>query len=312
MNMRRGFTLIEMMVVVTVCLGLMTMVVPVFRLVTKTTVRIERKLAVYEAARMMLDYYETEINSAVYDTRGNQFGIKHGQFNDTDPFTPAVSATRYGASQRHCGELTYLRMPSFSSNTTMGSHYLNMCLYNYTWAAEVNLCAMGHNALSSDSSWPRTQFLADVTKGNTSGYLSQVHWAVTSAGHDTPAKATCPGFEWGSGDIADDEAGHGRSLPTLDVLDFEVAYWDDVEHTFKNLPNLTSAYFAPPPKAIRCTITVCDSDKRETLTLSRITRINGGTGSGVLASGSPDTTLLDPSPYNRLKNMKVLYPWRSY
>src|SRR6185369_16877631 len=73
-----GFTLVEMMIVITISLALMTMVVPIFNLVTRTTIRIERKLAVYEAARMMLDFYENEIENEIYDSRGNHFGIKHG------------------------------------------------------------------------------------------------------------------------------------------------------------------------------------------------------------------------------------------
>ncbi|MCW8129146.1 MAG: prepilin-type N-terminal cleavage/methylation domain-containing protein [Planctomycetota bacterium] len=307
-----GFTLLEMMVTVAICLMMMAMVVPVFQVVTRSTSRIERKLAVHEAARMVLDFYDAEIQSAVYDSRGNHFGIKSVAYDDGDSFTPAGAATRYGHSQRHGSELSYLRMPSFSANTAYASHDLGMALFNYSWDEDVNLVALGHVLASSDYAYERAGALADVSQGRTTGYLSRAHYRATSAGRDMPAKALGPGFEWGAGGLCDDEAGHGRGLSALDVVDFEVAYWDDAARAFKNLPDFTAVYFAPPPKAIRITVTVADANKRETLTFSRITRVPGGTASGALPSGAPDASNTDPSPYNRLKDLKALYPWRGY
>lgn len=307
-----GFTLLEMMITVATCLMMMVMVVPIFQAVTKSTSRIERKLSTYEAARMVLDFYDAEIQSAVYDSRGNQFGIKSVAYDDSDSFTPAGSASRYGQSRRHGSELTYLRMPSFSANTAYASHDLGMALFNYSWDEDVNLVALGHVLASSDYTSERTNARADVSLGKTTGYLSHAHHRATSVGRDMPAKALGPGFEWGSGGLCDDEAGHGRYLSTLDVMDFEVSYWDDVARAFKNLPDFTAVYFAPPPKAIRITVTVADVNKREMLSFSRITLVPGGTSNGAISADPPDTSNTDPSPYNRLKDLKALYPWRAY
>ena len=43
----RGFTLLEMMVVVTISLLLMVLVVPIFQICTRTVRTVERKLALY-------------------------------------------------------------------------------------------------------------------------------------------------------------------------------------------------------------------------------------------------------------------------
>src|SRR5476649_1096975 len=84
----RAFTLVEMMVVLTVSLLLMTMIVPIFRLSTKTVQVVERKLAVYESARNVLDLVESELQLAISNEKGEHFSIKHVSWIDTDTFTP--------------------------------------------------------------------------------------------------------------------------------------------------------------------------------------------------------------------------------
>ena len=54
---RRGFTLLEMMTVLAISLGLMLIIVPVFTVSTRVVERVERKLAVYESARGILDMF---------------------------------------------------------------------------------------------------------------------------------------------------------------------------------------------------------------------------------------------------------------
>lgn len=86
----RGFTLLEMMVVVTISLLLMVLVVPIFQICTRTVRTVERKLALYEAARNILDVLEFEVRLVAQNERGEHLSIKSVYFDDNDP-NPVVS-----------------------------------------------------------------------------------------------------------------------------------------------------------------------------------------------------------------------------
>lgn len=85
---QRAFTLVEMMVVLTVSLLMMTMIVPIFKVSTRTVQTVERKLAVYEAARNIIEIIESDVQLAMSNEKGDHFSIKHVSWLDTDPFTP--------------------------------------------------------------------------------------------------------------------------------------------------------------------------------------------------------------------------------
>jgi hypothetical protein len=102
-----------------------------------------------------------------------------------------------------------------------------------------------------------------------------------------------------------------------------VAYRNDRARAFKDVPSDTLLAFTPAPKAIRITITVCDRDKRNVVTVSRIIQMPVGMGTcddetdGVRPNGdSPQINLgakestwrldVDPTPYNRTKDLKKL------
>ncbi|HYF50696.1 MAG TPA: type II secretion system protein [Planctomycetota bacterium] len=317
-----GFTLLEMMVVVLIALVLMSMLVPVFQVTTRTVMTVERRLSAYEAARMMLDFYEGEIQMAGFDCRGNHFGIKKTEWEDTDKFTPAGTTERYASSLRHASEISFIKPPSYTYYSTY-SVSQNTALVNNAWAVDCNITYMSHD-LACSRNWQRAGKLGDVSALTTSGFNIQRLWAEHTGAYyaDPPANtillysppdptptSIAPGFEgapWGG---YDNGGGHGSYVPQLPVMDFDVQYWDEAAKEFKNVPKDTAAYFAPVPKAVRITITCCDSDKRAKVTLSRIVRIPVGTGSGALAGNAPDPNM-NPTPYNRLKDMKALYPNR--
>lgn len=83
----RGFTLAEMMIVLVIALILMTMSVPVFKVSTQTVQKIEQKLALYEAARNLLDFMEAETRLAACNERGGHWSLKSIAYPDNDPFT---------------------------------------------------------------------------------------------------------------------------------------------------------------------------------------------------------------------------------
>jgi type II secretory pathway pseudopilin PulG len=130
MRQTRGFTVIEMMVVVTICLTMMMLVVPIFQVTTRTVTHVEEKLAVYEAARNILDNIEQEVRQAVTNERGEHFSIKACAYADTDKFTPdednnpgTLDLTRYKFSRREADCVNYIKPQTgaFHSNNGMAS-----------------------------------------------------------------------------------------------------------------------------------------------------------------------------------------------
>jgi prepilin-type N-terminal cleavage/methylation domain-containing protein len=320
---KRGFTLLEMMVVAMVALILMSMIVPIFQVTTRSVATVEKKLAVYEAARMILDFYEGEITTAAFDCRGNQFGIKATEWTDNDKFTPAGTSERYAASLRHGGSISFVKPPSYIYYSAYGFGQ-NTALVNPTWGVDCNISYIT-SSLAASKAFTRAPQLDNVSTITTSGYNMQRHWAENTGLYyaDAPANtipmyspkdhcptSLAPGFEFEPYGGYDNDAGHGSYQPAMAVIDFDIAYWDEAARDFKHLPKDTAAYFAPPPKAVRITITVCDPDKRARVTLQRVVRIPVGTGPGVLAATAPDPKYMLPSPYNRLKDLKALYPLR--
>lgn len=111
-----GFTIIEMMVVLAICVSLMLLIVPIFRVSTGTVRNVEEKLAAYEAARNILDVMEQEIKQSMMNERGEHFSIKSVPYKDTDPFTPdqtgsaaTMDTTKYTYSRREACTLNLMR-----------------------------------------------------------------------------------------------------------------------------------------------------------------------------------------------------------
>jgi len=131
----RGFTILEMMVVLAISLVLMVMVVPIFQVTTRTVQTVERKLAIYEAARNILDILDYEVRMAVINERGNTFTLKNCMYTDTDlnnrvspPGTPSPATGKWDAlgyrqSRREGDGITYVKMQGggfrWADNTLM-------------------------------------------------------------------------------------------------------------------------------------------------------------------------------------------------
>jgi type II secretory pathway pseudopilin PulG len=126
--MRRstGFTMLEIMVVIALVLMIIVVVLPIFQVTTKTIQTVERRLAVYEAARSILDTIENELRLAVINERGEMLQIKSMNYTDTDvskgtlcdPSKRAAANTNpalfepmgYRGKRREADALNYVKM----------------------------------------------------------------------------------------------------------------------------------------------------------------------------------------------------------
>jgi hypothetical protein len=177
------------------------------------------------------------------------------------------------------------------------------------------------DATASASRWTRPEQLADVSQ-------IELAFVFLSMGdqYNGPGGGTVTHF-----DQVPDVLGPGREVRTpnyytgnfgnmrqrrlgqMKIMDLALSYWDDTVKQFKDLPDNTAVYFWPPPKCIRATITVCDFEKRVTLTLSRVIQIPLGTGPGGVNTAALDTAYYTPAAgnntpaiYNRTKYMPLL------
>ncbi len=322
---RAGFTLVEMMLVLFVSMLLMTMVMPVFRVSTRAVQTIERKLAVYEAARNILDVIEIEIQQAALNERGEHFSLKRVTFTDTDPFTPSA-VTRFFGSKREAGSINYLKHQPGGLNYNSSTPYrggMPFALCYSTSAGTINEGYLGSvNSTLLYNVTDQTAKLADVSQieckphanpKNEPPYYTTDPVTHVSTGHlgDEPDDWSAPGHEVNAPKYI--ECG-GSSYYQFDItpiktIDIVFAYWDATTSTWNDVPDGSAIYFAPPPKAVRVTILVCDFQKRATGIFSRVVALPCGWGNGVVTD-SRDGVLTDPSTplYNRTKDLKKIDP----
>ena len=326
---QNGFTILEMIIVLAISLLLMVLVIPVFKVTSNTVQVVERKLAAYEAARNTLDRFECEIHAVFMNEKGDQFGIKSCHYLDTDTFTPAAvpagSDGPFNFSRRQMDALYYMRRTAgarWSISPYSGSAWHPFAEPSQVYYPDIFRTYLRPNLLYGKLQWPytpngyRDTLLADVSQIQANFYMD-MRWTNTgdywSGGQDVG---------WASNELMNQMTpGSEKNAPNDPVtniyaksnaggplMDLEFAYWDDNVHKFLKLPDFTAVYFAPAPKAIRITITVCDRDKHARVTLCRIVKIPVGNGMGTV-NDTRDADFCNPSyPYNRTKNLKLLEP----
>lgn len=349
----RGFTLVEMLIVLAISLMLMVLVVPVFQVTTKTVQTVERKLSVYEAARNILDIIEADVKLAVMNERGGHWSLKSVAWEDNDAFTPPGSAIIPGAtdasslaykeSRRFADAVNYVRLEgagNASNEDTAGkplsrfpggkafplSYYPNTNDYPEMWRTSLRTSLLYQNMLESNDEefsdaapntrWTRNEQLADVSVNETTfvyySVLDQFRWWNTGPFYMTRHYDQVPDPIGVGKEVKVVPAYHGnqgsmvmRRISGIRVLDLDASYWDDTQNKFVDPPDNTVIYFWPAPKAIRVTITVCDADKRSTLTLCRVIYIPIGFSDGNVAN-TMDTSYTAPASFNRTKYMPKL------
>ena len=362
LRITRGFTLVEMMVVLTVSLLLMTMIVPIFRVTTRTVQTVERKLAVYEAARNIIEIIESDVQLAMTNERGEHFSLKHVSWLDTDPFTPVspspaldpgVSDTNnlaFHQSRRFTDALDYIRVEGngvrggptqFPGGKAFPMAYPDHNLaYPEVWKCSLRSTLLYQHPIAYAASdyqtdavgqrWNRNEQVADVSQIEAAivfyAAFDQPKWyagTLNYAQHyDQVPQFMGPGREIRvpiSLDAVGDQGGVvQRRLGGLKLMDLQISYWDDSPSAgggkqFKDLPDNTVVYFWPAPKAIRITITVCDSEKRDQVTLCRVVQIPLGCGNGAVNTAAMDKAYYSaaignnsPAIFNRTKYLPQL------
>ena len=327
-----------MMVVLLVSLLLMSMIVPIFRVSTQTVQKVERKLAVYEAARNVLDLVEADIQLAITSEKGEHFSIKHVTWLDTDPFTPASPATviqpgvsdpvsiAYKQSRRVSDALNYIRLEGHGTNSNWVPsmrQFPGGKIFPMTYPAldanypEAWKCSMRSTLLyqhdfemyqeqdadASQQRWTRPEQLSDVSQSELCFIYETVaeQWdAGTAPNYITRYFDPVPNNFGPGREVKVPHSIEGNSLAItrqrrlgeIKVMDLATAYWDDTQRQFVELPENTVVYFFPVPKAVRVTITVCDAEKRDALTLCRVIQLPCGSGDGkvILNAGNAADT----------------------
>lgn len=349
MRSLRGFTILEMMVVVSIALAIMLLVVPIFQVSTRTVRTIEEKLAAYEAARNILDIFEQEIRQSFENERGEHFSIKSSSWNDTDlftPTTPASGAKLYQYSRREADGVQLVKPQPGSFGATFGSSsnrgtLVNSALthpFNYPtqFLYKPNTHEAWYGSMRSTLLYP----IPDVEYGQTppdrAAMLNDVSLIETSMQYyartnepsypsppsggliiwpNEPANRLSPGNEIKNQAIWNNWINdYSRmQISGINVMDFDVSWWDETGRKFRELQSEWTAansviYFAPAPKTLRITITVCDRAKRRRVTLCRLVQVPVGMGSGSVENigAGLDSNVNQPGPFNRAKNLGVL------
>jgi len=171
MRKLRAFTLLEMLVVVTVSLTIITMIVPIFQVTTRTVRTVERKLALYEAARNILDILEFEMRMVAQNERGEHFSIKSITFPDNDP-GPHVSlpgATKpgiadvnrlgYRQSRREADVVSFARHQGGAFRYVMNLEKLGSMAFPLAYPEQINRTPEAWKAsIRSTLAYPRGYF----------------------------------------------------------------------------------------------------------------------------------------------------------
>jgi prepilin-type N-terminal cleavage/methylation domain-containing protein len=370
----KGFTIIELMVVLVITLIIMGMLTTIFVTTTKVVNVVELKLRVNEQARGILDTFEEQLMNASANERGGNFVVKGAKFTDGDPSVKVSNNAITTASTRYADTLNFAQtadvgrvaisnyplkggypFPFYKTSIAISGHQefaLNGFLSNIHYAFS------GANSTGSariQSSFYGVQLATDQTTINNDisrityelnkktikrRVVSQVDRSVVDGGGayytvpNSSPHSLEPGFELRgiySGTVATQGTGSGlgynNSMQDVHVLDFAVSVWDETDRKFHRIPHLHAVYFAPIPKAVLVTITVCDIHKKGRASYSRIMHPRTGTGSGhfdatIVDTGAEANALATkitgktpsetvgcklslPLPYNRLKELRV-------
>jgi len=344
-TLKRGFTLIELMITIALALSMVALIVPIFQISTKTVTAVERRLTIYAATRNILDILDAELRLATINERGEHFSIKKFAYMDADPFTPAGN-NKFFESRREADAVNYMNMNpgayrwQANSTTRLPGSYAFPLAYGEIdsfnpegWQVSMR-STLAYQQCQEYETWTlpsRATQLADVGEIASSSifYSTNALWTNTN---NTPRinmhldrypNQNAPGNEIRVGRPFNTNVGQQnmRRIEGIRLMDFDIAYWDDTAQQFLNVPDSRVVYFAPPPKAMRVTVTVCDYQKQGQVTLSRVVWLPVGLGTGTVTAsddtyyvtGTTATNLIQydgltqPSnAFNRTKKMSQL------
>ena len=159
---RRGFTLVEMMISVSICLGMMLVVTGVFKVCTGTVRSVERRLAVYEAARGILDTMDIELGRAYQNEKGEQFSIRNVVFDEAS----TSYKNQQGQGSSKSWDYNILSSVPYVTSGPIARYFQDMRLadsiHYVRWGAQPN-----EDNSNPASVYPRAYYFPIVPTGNT-------------------------------------------------------------------------------------------------------------------------------------------------
>jgi prepilin-type N-terminal cleavage/methylation domain-containing protein len=281
---KHGFTLLEVMVVVSIALMVMLMITPIFSVVSRTVQKVEEKLDVYEAARNVLDNFELEVQQAIQNERGEMFGIKNVSFKGTaglDPFCKAGfnpdGTSRYYFDERSADAVHFLKVRTQSNHHQSDKIRYPLDFQHATthdfWVntIEIYSAMLSSNLLYLTPASRTNNRLKDVRNIaidlNEGGRRYCDKYPVPNPPPPTPPPPipieyyyseppdclspwkgnTAP---WNCTDDRQEfmNLRYGSAQNSIGVMDFDVEYWDEKKKIWREPPTDTAVFFRHIPK----------------------------------------------------------------
>jgi len=342
-----GFTMVELLVAVSLSVLLVGIVTMAFQVASSTIKTVQRKLDIYEAARGTLQDLAMALKPSAISERGECFIIKSVAWQDTDDANPnvdnttpldpdgmlggeifpeesAVSASntldkgKYFYSRRECDCLAFYQSTAWGGESTGNLPYVGLTPYQ----GGLKLEYYGHSALFKGPS-DHAEQLANPQRMMIRSYgaYPAASYSGTKTGLPDPFDYTYrfrqweefemrPGREY-TGPGQDYLKWRARERPRGDLptMDFNVSFWHDGMNRFVDPPDYTMIALAPMPRAIKVSLTIWDFEGRAYETFSRIMWLPSGVGGLQTVNGVANQPSKGPGHFRLLGSVVVDQGW---
>ena len=321
-----GFTMVELLVAVSLSVLLVTVVTMAFQVSANTIKTVQRKLDIYEAARGHMHNFALAFKPAGLTLAGDHFIIKSCAWQDDDPDTPAMlPAEQTGAQlfarstapdatkpmdtikyERSRREADFL---GFTQSTLVGDSKGSDIPYAGQTPGSLGFKSerFSHSLLSvqTDDNMTLDPPFADGILNVQRMYIEahgKYFIPVRSDQHDASWNyfhrySQLEEFEWrpgrefgGVSEGYDRYRGVERYRADVYAMDFNVSFWHDRVRKYIDPPDFTMIAIAPIPSSIKCTVTVWDFDGKDYETFSRLIWLPAGVGGVRVTNGAIDLT----------------------
>ena len=331
-----GFTIVELLVAVSLGVLLVSVVTMAFQVTAGTIKTVQRKLDIYEAARGVLQEMAMAMKPAGLTLRGEHFIIKSVAWQDepgvdpsdqvtpedtdkagaqmlakmTSPVGDAMDATRYQFSRRECDCFVYAQ--SSMTGTGCGTDpSFGYAAYNQGGL----LSECWRHSLLNESSWGFNHYdifrvlemeiepqgknftmPSNDQRDDPDGDGTESWFRSSSQLEEYEFR---PGREYsGTSEVF----GASRSRANIKAMDFNVSFWHDQLQRYVDPPDYTMIALAPLPRSIKVTVSIWDFDGKGYETFSRIIWLPAGIG-GVQTVGGAAVATYGPGLHNWVSNI---------
>jgi len=318
-----GFTMVELLVAVSLSVLLVCVLTMAFQVATSTVETVQRKLDIYEAARGVLQVMAMAIQPAALNQRGEYFIVKSVAYEDNDDRTPAddewafmqlvarrdipdgppMDVTKYDFSRRECDCLAYVQstigrsdgggatMPYAAHSPYSSGYKLERFAHSALFRDQVNLGRAMEDVVSLEVlpygyyfNMPyETLYGADINGDGKEEPYTYQYY-------ECEEFEMRPGRDYTGTSV---NARQGRGRANVRTMDFNVSFWHEGLSSFIDPPDYTVVALSPMPKAIKLTVNIWDYDGRDHETFSRIVWLPGGLGATQLVG---DTVMASYGP----------------